>query len=122
MLENWFQNLKIQTTRWRVPQNIRLSLPKIAHIQLELDNTAVWYMQGAKAKAKPLDYYLIVEDIFRELARQSGTKLSIPAKAKEGNLAIEEPMTYQEKEEEYELYLHISTRDDFKEPYLFKSV
>ena len=22
MLENWFQNLKIQTTRWRVPQNI----------------------------------------------------------------------------------------------------
>ena len=41
MLETWFQNLKIQTTRWRVPQNIRRSLPKIAHIQLELDHIAV---------------------------------------------------------------------------------
>ena len=48
MLENWFQNLKLQTTRWRVPQNIRRSLPKISHIQLEIDHTAVWYMQGQK--------------------------------------------------------------------------
>ena len=44
LLENWFQNLKIQTTRWRVPQNIQRSLSKIAHIQLELDHTTVWYM------------------------------------------------------------------------------
>ena len=49
-------------------------------------------MQGEKVKAKPLDYYPIVEEIFRELARQSGTNLSLPAKAKEGNLAIEEPL------------------------------
>ena len=41
MLENWFQNLKIQTTRWRVPRNIRRSLPKTAHIQLELNRTRV---------------------------------------------------------------------------------
>ena len=66
-------------------------------------------MQGAKAKAKPLDYYSTVEEIFRELAQQSDTKLSIPAKAKEVNLAIEEPLTDQEKEEDYELRLHIST-------------
>ena len=32
LLENWFQQLKIQTTRWRVPQNIRRSLPKNSHI------------------------------------------------------------------------------------------
>ena len=64
-------------------------------------------MQGAKAKAKTLDYYLTVEEIFRELARQSGTKLSIPTKAKEATLAIEEPLTDQEKEEDYELRLHI---------------
>ena len=44
MLENCFQQLKIQTTRWRVPQNIRRSLPKTAHIQLELDHTVMWYM------------------------------------------------------------------------------
>ena len=35
-LENWFQNLKVQTTRWRVPQNIRICLPSKAHIRLEL--------------------------------------------------------------------------------------
>ena len=66
-------------------------------------------MQGAKVKAKTLDYYPTVEEIFRELARQSGTKLSIPAKAKETNLAIEEPLTNQEQEEDYELRLYIST-------------
>ena len=85
LLENWFQTLKVQTTRWRVPQNIRRSLPKIAHIQLEFDHTTFWYMQGAKAKAKRLDYYSTVDDIFQELARQSNTKLSIPARDKETN-------------------------------------
>ena len=49
-------------------------------------------MQGLKSKAKPLDYYPTFEEIFRELARQSNTKLSIPAKAKEVNLTIEEPL------------------------------
>ena len=39
-------------------------------------------MQGEKATAKPLDYYPTVEEIFRELAQQSNTKLSIPTKAK----------------------------------------
>ena len=68
MLGNWFQNLKIQTTRWRVPQNIRISLLKIAHIQLELDHTVVWYMHVEKETTKPLDYYPTVEEIFRELA------------------------------------------------------
>ena len=109
LLENWFQHLKIQTTRWRVPQNIRRSLPKTAHIQLELGHTMIWYMQGAKAKAKTLNYYPTVEEIFRELAQQSGTKLSIPAKAKETNLAIEEPLTNQEQEEDYEIQLYIGT-------------
>ena len=42
LLENWLQQLKVYTTRWRVPQNIRRSLSKIAHIQLELDHTMVW--------------------------------------------------------------------------------
>ena len=66
-------------------------------------------MQGAKEKSKPLDYYPTVEEIFCELDRQSGTKLSIPAKVNELNLAIEEPLTDQEKEENYELRLHINT-------------
>ena len=83
LLENWFQNLKVQTTRWRVPQKIQRSLPKTVHIQLEVDHTTVWYMQGIKVKSKPLDYYPTVDDIFLELARQSNTKLLIPAREKE---------------------------------------
>ena len=66
-------------------------------------------MQGEKETAKPLDYYPTVEEIFRELPQQSSTKLSIPAKAKEINQQIEEPLTDQEKEEDYELHLYIST-------------
>ena len=69
MLENWFQNLKIHITRWRVPQNIRRILPKTTHIQLKLNHMAVWYMKGEKATVKPLDYYPIVEEIFHELAQ-----------------------------------------------------
>ena len=42
LLENWLQQLKVRTTRWRVPQNIRRSLPKKSHIQLELDHTSLW--------------------------------------------------------------------------------
>ena len=65
-------------------------------------------MQGAKEKAKPLDYYRTVDEIFQELARQSNTNLSIPARAKETNHPIEEPLTDQEKKEDYELRIYIS--------------
>ena len=68
-LENWFQQLKVHTTRWRVPQNIQQNLPANSHIQLELDHTLVWYMQGEDPKAKALDYYPSVDQIFRELSR-----------------------------------------------------
>ena len=54
-------------------------------------------MQGTKAKAKTLDYYLTIEEIFQELARQLGTKLSIPVREKEIDMSIEEPLTEQEK-------------------------
>ena len=121
MLQNWFQQLKIQMTRWKVPQNIRRSMPKNDHIQLELDHTAMWYMQGAKTKARTLDYYPTVEDIFWELAQQVGTKLSIPAREKEIDLSIEELLTDQEKEEDYELNLYISTFVSEETPVDYKS-
>ena len=66
-------------------------------------------MQWEKETVKPLECYPIFKDIFREIGRQSNTKLSIPAKSKEINQPIEEPLTNQEKEEDYELSLHIST-------------
>ena len=65
-------------------------------------------MQGAKAKSKPLDYYPTVKDIFQELAQQSNTKLLLLERGKEINQQIEEPLTTQEKEEDYEVLLYIS--------------
>ena len=108
LLETWFQQLKVRTTRWRVPQNIRRNLPADSHIQLALDHTSVWYMRGQDPKAQDLDYYPTVEQIFRELTRQAGTKVPIPEASKQVNFSTIEPLTDQEKEEEYELNLYIS--------------
>ena len=76
-----------------------------SHIQLELDHTSVWYMQGEDPKANALEYYPSVDQIFRELSRQAKTKILVPEAAKRVNFSIEEPLTDQEKEEEYELNL-----------------
>ena len=66
-------------------------------------------MQGFVAKAKHVDYYPTVEDSFKELGRQSNTKMSIPVATKNTNQPIIETLTNQEKEEYYEVHLHIST-------------
>ena len=65
-------------------------------------------MQGEKSNAKALDYYPSVEHIFWELSRQAGTKIKIPAKAKAIDFSIKEPLTDQEKEDDYELNIYIS--------------
>ena len=93
LLENWFQQLKVRTTRWRVPQNIRCNLPVNSHIQLELDHMSVWYMQGENPKAHALDYYPSVDQIFWELTRQEKTRIPVPEAAKQVNYSIEEPLT-----------------------------
>ena len=54
-------------------------------------------MQEVKSNAKALNYYPLVEDIFRELSRQAGTKIPIPVKGKEIDFSIEEPLIDQEK-------------------------
>ena len=66
-------------------------------------------MQESAAKDKPLNYYPTVEQIFSELSRHSKTKIAIPTGSKEINQNIVEPLTDQEKEEDYEVHLHIST-------------
>ena len=66
-------------------------------------------MQGEKSNAKALDYYPSVEQIFRELSQQTGKKIQFLAKAKAIDFSIKEPLTDQEKEEDYELNLYIST-------------
>ena len=92
-----------------MPQNIRRRLPPKAHIQLELDDTVVWHKKGSTTKENPLDYYLTVEEIFTGLSRQTKTDVTIPEAAKESNQVILEPLTEQEKEEDYEVNLLIST-------------
>ena len=66
-------------------------------------------MQGTKTNSKSLDYYPTVEEIFQKLSQHDGTKVPIPAREKETYFSIEEPLTDQEKEEDYELNVYIST-------------
>ena len=70
---------------------------------------AVWHSEYSTTNAKPLDYYPIVDEFFTELSHQSKTKITIPTDTKEINQPIVEPLTDQEKEEDYEFHLHIST-------------
>ena len=66
-------------------------------------------MQGEASNAKALDYYPSVDQIFRELSRQTKTKIPVPEAAKQVDFSIEVPLTDQEKEEDYELNLYIIT-------------
>ena len=42
----WLQEVKSACHKWRVPQNIRQALPLTFHIELELDHTKLWYVNG----------------------------------------------------------------------------
>ena len=66
-------------------------------------------MQGEDPKASALDYYPTAEQIFRELTRQAKNNIPVPVAAKQVNFSVTEPLTDQEKEEDYELKLYIST-------------
>ena len=66
-------------------------------------------MRGQDPKAQDLEYYPTVEQIFRELTRQAQTEITIPEASKQVDFSIIEPLTNQEKEEDYELNLYIST-------------
>ena len=109
LLENWLQQLKVRMTRWRVPQNIWKNIPTNSHIQLELDHTSVCYMQYDNSNAKTINYYPSVDQIFQELSQHARTKIPVPTVANQIDFLIEEPLIDQEKEEDYELNLYIST-------------
>ena len=66
-------------------------------------------MRGQDPKAQDLDYYPTVDQIFHEFTRQAKTKIPVPEDAKQVDFSIIEPLTDQEKEEDYELNLYIST-------------
>ena len=66
-------------------------------------------MQGEASNSKSLDYYPSVDQIFWELSQKAQTNIEVPTVAKQIDFSIEEPLTDQEKEEDYELNLYIST-------------
>ena len=68
--------------KWRVPQNIHRALPLTCHIELGLDHTKLWYVDGQGAELVDLPYYPMVEHIFRELTQQSKTVTPIPSLTK----------------------------------------
>ena len=64
---------------------------------------------GSQIKCKDPQLLSVSRIDLRELSRQAGAKIPIPTKAKETDFSIEEPLIDQEKEEDYELNLYIST-------------
>ena len=46
ILTLWLQEVKSICHKWRVPQNIRRDLPPTCHIEIELDHTKLWYVNG----------------------------------------------------------------------------
>ena len=69
----------------------------------------VWYLEGATRETKYLDFYPTVKEIFEELSRKSNTKLEIPPLAKRVDQPMVEPLTDVEKEEDYEVWIHLNT-------------
>lgn len=63
----WLQKIKSACHKWRVPQNIHHALPPTCHIELGLNYTKLWYVDGQAAKPIELPYYPMVEQIFDDL-------------------------------------------------------
>ena len=62
----WLLQVKSACHKWRVPQNIRRALPLTCHIELGLDYTKLWYVNGQAVEPVDLPYYPSVEQIFGE--------------------------------------------------------
>lgn len=105
MFDMWLQHIKLACHKWRVPQNIRQALPPTCHIELGLDDTKSWYVDGQAAEPVKLPYYTTVEQIFGELTRQSKTITPIPPKAREIQVDLLLPLTYGQKIKQHEVEL-----------------
>ena len=77
----WLQEVKSTYHKWRVPQNIWWALPLTFHIELGLDHSKVWYVNGQATKPTDLPFYPTIDEIFNELAKQSNTLYPIPPEA-----------------------------------------
>ena len=66
-------------------------------------------MQGQDPKSQDLNYYPMVDHIFWELTRQAQRRIQIPEATKHVNFSTIEPLTDQEKEEDYNINIYIST-------------
>jgi hypothetical protein len=82
------------------------ALPLPCHIQLELDCTKLWCGVESAPEPKELHYQPTVEEIFKELERQTGEDLEIPPEIIQLGLSMVLPLTDVEQEEEREAELY----------------
>ena len=95
--------------KWRVPQNSLRALPSTCHIELGLDYTKLWYVDGHVVEPVELPYYPMVKQIFGELTRQSNTIMPIPTEAREIQVDLLLPLTDKEKVEQHEVELKMQS-------------
>lgn len=81
----------------------------MCHIELGLDYTKLWYVDGHATKPVELPYYPIVDQIFGELTRESNTITPIPAEAREIQVDLLLPLTDREKVEHHEAKLQMQS-------------
>ena len=103
----WLQEVISPCHKWRVPQNIQRALPPTCHIELGLDHTKIWYVDGQAAEPTDLPFYPTVDEIFNELPRQSNTIYPIPHEAREKQTNLLIPLTDGENADQYEVELQM---------------
>ena len=99
MFSMCLQQIKSACHKWKAPQNIHQALPPLCHIELGLDYTKLWYVDGHAAELVELPYYPMVDQIFGELTQQSNTIMPIPTEAREIQVDLLLPLTDGEKVE-----------------------
>ena len=109
MFAMWLQLIKSSYHKWHIPQNIRRALPPMCHIELGLEYTKVWYVDGHVAEPVELPYCSTIDQIFGELTRQSRTITPIPAKAREIQVNLLLPLIDGEKVEQHEAELKLQS-------------
>jgi hypothetical protein len=105
----WLQQVKSACHKWRVTQNIHLALPPTCHIELILDHIKLWYADGQVTKLTELPFYLIVDQIFGELSRQSNMITPITPEARDIQVDLLLPLMDGEKVEQHEAKLQMQS-------------
>ena len=103
----WLQEVESACHKWSVPQNIHQEVPPTCHIELGLDHTKLWYVDGQVVEPTELSFYPIVKEIFGELDQQSNTLTPVPLEERETQIDLLFPLTDGEKVDQHEAELQM---------------